>query len=339
MPTGADLQPLVEASLAAAEQRALDESDDSEGAELSPTPPSPVAPQLELLPSEATAPRRRGEAGRDSPRSAPAPLLLTQLELVTRPSRVARPTPASSLPAFEPKQQPPAAATPRATGHPTAQPGLFPPARLPVASGAPPSAHHPPSPSPLTQLELATWPSRAALPTPASSPPAFELKQQPSAAATPQATGRPPAQLSLLSSAHSPVRSGAPPSAHHLLFEPLEPSLSHPPSEPPDAALPAPTSLKHADRRHKASQARKKAKRARKAASGTGSFGYRVKASALPVLEGLAAASVKVSIAKAAVASPGAYVGKRSSAPRRAAAPTLSHLLKAGFLYHPWDGR
>lgn len=249
MPTGVDLQPLMETCFAAADQRALDESDDAEGAELCSAPPSPAASQFELPPSEAAASGANDEAGQGSPCAAPAP-------------------------------------------------------------------------SSSAQLEHATPHLKAVPPTPGSLPSAFDLLQQPLAAADHPA-GRP----SLPPSPYLPTGSGGPPPGRHL------------PSKPPDAEPAAPTSTKPADRRRKASQARKKAKRAKKAASGTGSFSYRVKASALPVLEGLASISAKVDLAKASVALPGAYVGKRSNTPAQECAPALKHLLKRGFAYHPWDGR
>lgn len=195
-----------------------------------------------------------------------------------------------------------------------------------------------PAPPPPTQPEPPAPPSTPRAEPPASEPrrlqklPAaavslpLEAMQQPPTAVT---AGSLPARPCLPSSARPPPGPGTPPSA------------SHPPLEPPGAGLPASTPLSPAGRRrrHQASQARKKAKRATKAASGTSSLGYRAKASALPALEKLAAAAVRVDVAKAAVAAPGAYAGKRSCTPRQSGAPTLSHLLDLGFIYHPWNGR
>lgn len=111
----------------------------------------------------------------------------------------------------------------------------------------------------------------------------------------------------------------------------------------PGTQSPASSHKASADRRRRtaAAQARKEARRTEKALSRTGSFVYKAKTSALPILDNLAATDTGMDIAKAPVALPGAYVGKRNAAPpeQGQGAPTLSCLLKRGFVYHPWDGR
>lgn len=94
-------------------------------------------------------------------------------------------------------------------------------------------------------------------------------------------------------------------------------------------------------RRAEASQKRKKAKRSEKALARTSSFGYRTKASALPLLEGLAAEAARLDVARASVSSSGAYVGRRAGRgeePQPKEVPTLGELLRQGFEYHRWDG-
>lgn len=117
------------------------------------------------------------------------------------------------------------------------------------------------------------------------------------------------------------------------------PCTRSPPAQGPSTRLSNPKKSADRHRRDQAAQVRKKTRRIKKALSGTEPFRYAAKALALPVLDKLAATAVGLDVAKAAVASPGAYVGKRVGALSEKGAPTLDDLLECGFAYHPWDGR
>lgn len=120
--------------------------------------------------------------------------------------------------------------------------------------------------------------------------------------------------------------------AHKASLPPLTPVASSP------APGLTPAKSVEQSRRNAASQARRKLKRAAKSMNCMRPLDYRVKPSAIPQLERMAAVAAKVDAARMAVALSGAYVGKKEAKSGKKFIPTLHCLRRLGFVCHPWDG-